>query len=202
MDFSDISQLPTALQAVVTLRQLSNEQMLFNRNETAQAVYAVKSGRVRLIHYTHSGQSISHYVVGPGEVCAEVTLFLENYTCSAIAEGSTQVLAFPKQAFLTALQQNSDFAMVFMEQVCHRLHGTKVILELRSIRSARERVLHYLRITIPPEEKSIVLDQPLKNTAFDLGLSPEVLSRTLAQLVKESVISRQKRRITLLETLL
>ena len=89
--------------------------------------------------------------------------------------------------------------MAFIEQIGHRLHSTKIILELRSIRSARERVLHYLRLTIPPEEGSIVLDQPLKNIAFDLGLSLEVLSRTLAQLVKEGVISRQKRRITLLE---
>ena len=59
MNFPDISQLPAALQAAVTLRQLSNEQMLFDRNEMAQAVHAVQSGRIRLIHYTNSGQSTS-----------------------------------------------------------------------------------------------------------------------------------------------
>lgn len=199
MNFSETDQLPAELQAAVTLRHLSNEQTLFHHNEASQAVYAVKSGQIRLMHYTHSGQSISHYAVGTGEICAEVTLFLDAHTCSAIAEGPTEVLAFPKQAFLTALQ-DSEFAIAFTAQVCRRLHTTKVILALRSIRSARERVLHYLRLTIPTEENSIVLDQPLKNIAFDLGLSPEVLSRTLAQLVKEGVITRHKRKITLLES--
>ncbi|MDX2211767.1 MAG: Crp/Fnr family transcriptional regulator [Oculatellaceae cyanobacterium bins.114] len=199
MDFSDINQLPATLQTAVKYQHLSNGQVLFNRHEEPQAIYAIKTGQVRLLHYTTSGQSISHYAVYSGEICAEIALFLDSYTCSAIAEGATQVLVFPKPVFLTALQQDPHFAIAFMMQLAYRLHTTKVTLELRSIRSAQERVLHYLYLVTPPENNTIVLEQPLKDIAADLSLSPEVLSRTLAQLESDGAIVRQKRRITLLE---
>ncbi|NEQ26592.1 MAG: Crp/Fnr family transcriptional regulator [Microcoleus sp. SIO2G3] len=200
MDFSEIDQLPAALQAVVTYQDLSNGQVLFHRNEESRAIYALKSGQVRLLHYTKSGQSISHYAVYAGEICAEVALFLNTYTCSAIVEEPTQVLVFPKQAFLNTLQQDSDFAIAFMRQLSYRLHTTKVMVELRSIRSAQERVLHYLRLVVPPEKNTVVLEQPLKNIASDLGITPEVLSRALTQLASDGAIAREKRRITLLKS--
>lgn len=201
MNFSEIDQLPAALQAVVKYHYLSNGQVLFHRNEKSQTLYVVKSGQIRLLHYTQSGQSVSHYSVQTGEICAEVALFLNTYTCSAIAEAPTHVLAFPKQAFLNTLQQESEFAIAFIRQLSYRLHMTKTIVELRSIRSAQERVLHYLRLIIPPEENTIVLAQPLKDIAADLSISPEVLSRALAQLEGEGAIARDRRRITLLESL-
>jgi CRP/FNR family transcriptional regulator, dissimilatory nitrate respiration regulator len=200
MNFSEIDQLPAILQAAATLQQLSKGQMLFNRDEESQAIYAVKTGQIRLLHYTKSGQSISHYAVHPGEICAEVSLFLETYRCNAIAEEPTQVLAFPKQVFLDAIQQNPEFAIAFVMQLSHRLHSTKMLVELRSIRSAQERVLHYLHLIVPPEKNTVVLEQSLKDTAAELSISPEVLSRTLNQLASTGAIARQKRRITLLES--
>lgn len=199
MNFAEIDQLPTALQSVVTYQHLSSGNVLFHRNEKSQAVYALRSGRIRLMHYTNSGQSITHYTVQIGEICAEVALFMDTYACTAIVEKPTQVLVFPKQAFLQALRQYPDLAMVFMRQVSYRLHATKVMLELRSIRSAQERVLHYLRLIVPPEKNTVVLEQPLKDIAADLSISPEALSRTLNQLVTDGAIAREKRRITLLE---
>lgn len=200
MDFSEIDQLPAALQAVATYQNLSNGQVLFHRNEPAKAIYAVKSGQVRLLHYTKSGQAISHYTVYVGEICAEVALFLDTYTCNAIAEEPTQVLVFPKQEFLNTLRQDSAFAIAFMMQLSYRLHAAKVMVELRSIRSAQERVLYYLWLIASPEKNTVVLEQPLKNIASELGISPEVLSRTLTQLVTEGAIVREKRKIIILES--
>lgn len=198
MNFSDIDQLPPVLQTAASYKTLVNEQILFHRSAEADAIYAVKSGRVRLLHYTQSGQSISHYAVYSGELCAEVALFLDTYSCSAIAEEPTEVITLPKSAFLAALQQDSAFASAFISQLSYRLHMTKVTLELRGIRSAQERVLHYLRLAAPADKNMVVLEQPLKNVAYDLAMSPEALSRTLTRLVKEGAIARDKRKITLL----
>ncbi|MCY7274480.1 MAG: Crp/Fnr family transcriptional regulator [Phormidesmis sp. CAN_BIN44] len=167
--------------------------------EVATTLFAVKTGRIRLLHYTESGQVVNHYQVIVGEVLAEVILFLDRYACSAIAEERTEVLVFPKQAFLVALQHNPDFATAFMAQLAHRLHSTKVMLELRGIHSARERVLPYLRFVIPLGQKSIVLEQPLKAIACDLGISPESLSRALTQLENEGIIERNKRNLRLIQ---
>ncbi len=198
MGFSEIDQLPAALQEVATYQQFAEGQFLFHRNEPAQTLYAVKTGRIRLLHFTQSGQSISHYTIYAGELCAEVVLFLDVYACSAIAEEFTQVLAFPKQTFLAAIQQDGTLAMAFMRQVSYRLHMTKLMVELRSIRSATERVLHYLHLVAHPEHHTVILEQPLKEIATDLGITPEAFSRTLTQLESEGIITRDKRKITLM----
>jgi CRP/FNR family transcriptional regulator, dissimilatory nitrate respiration regulator len=199
MDFSDIDSLPTALQDVATTLSFSDGHVLFHRNEASDRVYVAKSGTVRLILCTRSGQLISYYTVNTGEICDEGAIFSDTHTCSAIAESAVQLLAFPKSVFLRTLQHQPDFAIAFMMQLASRLHTTKLMIELRSIRSARERVLHYLQLTVPPEKNTVVLKQPLKNIASELGISPEVLSRTLAKLTSEGVIARNKRNITLLE---
>jgi CRP-like cAMP-binding protein len=129
MNFAEIDQLPSTLQAVATHQTLSVGDVLFHRNKESQAIYAIKSGQVCLLHYTESGQSISHYAVYAGEMCAEIALFLDAYTCSAVVEEPTQVLAFPKQAFLNTLQQNPDFAIAFIMQLSYRLHTTKIMVE-------------------------------------------------------------------------
>ncbi|MEH2465410.1 Crp/Fnr family transcriptional regulator [Nostoc sp.] len=201
MNFLELDQLPTALQAVVTHQHLSNGQILYHRNEAVRSIYVVRSGRIRLLHYTQEGEAISRYTIHVGEVCAEIALFLDAHTCSAIAEEPTQVLVFPKQVFLNELQQNLDFATAFMAQMSYRLHVTKEMVVLRSISSARERILHYLHLIMPPEQNTVVLEQPLKSIAYELGISPEVFSRTLTRLERDGVIAREKRKITLLALL-
>ncbi|KAM3098223.1 Crp/Fnr family transcriptional regulator [Phormidesmis sp. 146-12] len=198
IDFSNFDQLPIQLQSVLTYQVLQPGEHLFHAGEVAATLYAIKTGRVQLLQYTESGQVVNHYPVIVGEVLAEVILFLDRYTCSAIAAERTEVLVFPKQAFLAALQYNPDFATSFMAQIAHRLHTTKVMLELRGIHSARDRVLHYLRFVIPSDQKSIVLEQPLKAIAYDLGISPESLSRALTQLENEGTIERDKRNLRLI----
>lgn len=198
MNFSDVTQLPTILQSVVIYQNLSIGQTLFHRHAAAMKIYMVQSGVIQLLHYTQGGHIINHYQVKAGEICVESSLFSETYPCEAIADAPTQILVFPKVAFLAALEADFNFATAFMQQISHRLHLTQMMLESRSIRSARERVLHRLH-SLALKQNTIVLNYPLKNLADDLGLSPEVLSRTLTQLKKEGKITREKRKIMLLE---
>lgn len=71
----------------------------------------------------------------------------------------------------------------------------RIRLELRSIQSARERILQSLTAIAPSSEAKLLLDRPLKSIADDLGLTHECSYRTLAQLAKEGVIRRRKNAI-------
>ncbi|WP_315788169.1 Crp/Fnr family transcriptional regulator [Fischerella sp. JS2] len=84
----------------------------------------------------------------------------------------------------------------FTEQLARRLHYTK-LLELRGIRSASARVMHYLRVIASPNQKTVKLDRPLKEIASDIGISAEVLYRTLKKLQSDRLITRIKRKITI-----
>lgn len=197
MKLLQLNQLPTELRAVASFKDLTSGQFLFTQYEPAQAVFILESGHIQLVNYTEDGQQIHHYSVRAGESFAELALFHEHYVCTAIVNAPSRVLVLPKQAFLTALRQYPDLAETFMAQLAERLHENKILLELRSIRSAQKRVIHYLQLNMQPDDDTVHLDRPLKDIADDLGLTPEALSRTLKQLHKEGMINRRKRKITL-----
>ena len=198
-----IEQLSTELQALITWQEVTEGQVIFREGEAADLLYFLDSGQVRLLQYTSAGKAIEHYRIDAGEFFSEVVLFLGNYACTAIADLPSRIAAIPKSAFLAELQQNLELASALMSQIARRLHIIKITLELRSIRSARERVLRYLQIMIPLEgdleQSRITLERSFRAIAADLGISPEVLSRTLRQLQEEGVINRRDRTIVLRE---
>lgn len=197
MNLSQFNQFPTELQTIATLKVLAAGQLLFDRHELADAVFILESGHIQLLNYTEEGQQVNHYTVKAGESFAEVALFNEQYVCIAIAQAPSRVWSLPKQAFLQVLRQHPDLAESFMEKLARRLHESKLLLELRSIRSARRRILHYLQLNVQADGVTVILDRPLKEVADDLGLTPEALSRTLKQLHKDGKINRNKRKVTL-----
>ena len=197
MNFLQLEQMPASLRAVVSLRTLAAGQILFLQADSAEAIFAMESGRIRLVHYTEDGQPLDRYSVKAGESFAEPALFERAYDYTAIANVASRVLVLPKQPFLTALRQYPDFAEAFIAQLAQRLHETRLLLAMRSIRSAQRRVLRYLQLNVQADGVTTILDRPLKEVADDLGLTPETLSRALKQLQKEGTIRRRKRRVTL-----
>ncbi len=192
----DLQQLPGDLNEVTTHVYLEPGEVLFHEGDLSQALFAVELGLIKLVHHTACGQVVNHYSVNPGEFFAEGTLFDEVYVCTAIAECQSRVMRLPKQSFLASLRQYPDLSIAFIAQLISRLHTTKMLLALRSIRSARDRVYRYLQMRVQPNQNTITLECPLKEIARDLGLTPEALSRSLKKLEDEGVITRLKRHIT------
>lgn len=197
MDLLNLDSLPAALRSAATFQNLVAGQVLFHEREPAQAIYAVAVGRFRLVRYTSEGQLIIFRVVRAGESFSESALFSDTYNCNAIAEVPSRVIAYPKQVLLNVIQERPDFALSFMERFERKSQWLKSLIELRSIRSARDRVLQYLLTLARSSTTTLTFDRPLKNVASELGLSPEVLYRTLAQLEREGIIARTRGQIIL-----
>lgn len=191
--------MPVELQNQIVRRELATGEHLFNEGDAANAIYYLESGQVRLLNYTLSGKTVSHYSVMAGEFFAEVLMILDRCVCAAIAEEPASILIVPKQPWLETLQQHPNLAIAFAGEVSYRLHMVKITLQLRGIRSAQERVLSYLQIMAQPETGIIKLDRPLKQVARDLDLTAETLSRVLSQLVAEGAIRREAGQIVLSE---
>lgn len=191
------NQLPPDLRASVSVKDLAAGEILFTQREPVESAFFLESGQIHLVHYTEDGELIHHYTVRAGESFAEVALFKERYLCTAIANTLSRVLLLPKPLYISALRTSPELANAFMEQLAERLHETKLLLQLRSIRSAQKRVLHYLQLNVQTDGITVYIERPLKEIADDLGLTPEALSRALNQLHKQRIINRRKRKVTL-----
>jgi len=196
MDLSP-ERLPLALRAELLHQDLAAGQILFSQNDPALASFAVETGRLRLVRHTREGKPVVFQVVRAGESFAESALFLDTYGCDAVAEVPSRVLTYPKQLLRTALLDYPALTTDFFERLVKQSQALQERLELRSIRSARDRVLQYLLNEARPDETTVHLDRHLKDIAGDLGLTAEVLYRTLARLEREGLIHRTKQQITL-----
>ena len=70
-------------------------------------------------------------------------------------------------------------------------------LERRNIHSARDRVRHFLTVNVRDGSRTVGLPGTLKEFAADLGLTHEVLYRTLARMEADGEIERLPGRIRL-----
>jgi len=191
-----LHQLPIEFQQQAIYQTLFAGQILFQQGEFVESIFFVEVGQIRLVTFTDH-QTITYSLAEADEVFAEAALFEETFACTAIADILSRVAAIPKPLFLQVLHQSPQLNEIYLLQLSYRVSNLKSSLMLRSIRSARERLLHYLSQQVEADGKTIILRRSLKDLAHEIGLDPDVVSRGLTQLQRDGIINRQKAKIIL-----
>jgi CRP-like cAMP-binding protein len=187
--------LPTALHAVGVERKLDAGQMLFRRGGRSVGLYEIVSGNVRLVRTDYAGRDVVLHTAAAGDTIAEASLFSSTYHCDAIATTDAIVRVYPKSVMLAELERNPKAMRAFMATICHQVMDLRTRLEQRNIRSARDRVRHYLTAKAGADGRTVALSGTLKDLALELGLSPEALYRTLADMTADGEIERREGKI-------
>ncbi|HTH15050.1 MAG TPA: Crp/Fnr family transcriptional regulator [Magnetospirillum sp.] len=182
----------------LSVRKLAAGEAAFRQGDRAAAVYVVQSGRIRLLRHLEDGSSVSVYVARPGDSFAEASLWAESYHCDGLADVPSVITAIPKSDLLRVLEDNPQATMVLARILAAQVRISRSSLELRNIRSARERLLAWLRLQANGAPPTVALDRPWTQIAAELGLTHEVIYRTLAALQAEGLITRTAREIVLL----
>jgi CRP-like cAMP-binding protein len=189
--------LPAALRAAAVDRKLKAGEALFHLGDKAAGLCEVVSGRVRLARVDRSGHEIVLHVAGPGETLAEASLFSASYHCDAIASTNAIVRVYPKRETLAVFERDPRAMQAFSAMLARQVMSLRTRIEQRNIRSARERVRHYLVLNAGADSCTVELGGTLKDIAAELGLTHEVLYRTLAALERSGEIKRSRGKITL-----
>jgi len=190
--------LPAAARAAAIERTLKSGEALFRLGDKTAGLCEVVAGRVRLARVDRAGREIVLHVAGPGETIAEASLFASRYHCDAIASTDAVVRIYPKTAVLAAFAQDRAAAQAFTATLARQVMSLRTRIEQRNIRSARERVRHYLSVNVGADGRTVALAGTLKDLAAELGLSHEALYRTLAALERAGAIKRGKGKIVLM----
>jgi CRP-like cAMP-binding protein len=189
--------LPPALEADSRVRALAAGESLFAQEDRATAIYKVEGGRLRLIRRTIDDHLVILHTAHPGEFFAEASLFANAYHCDAVAAVQSRVRVYPKVKIMDALRTDPALAEAFMARLARQLQDLRALMELRNIRSARGRMLQYLRLRTDLHTRSILIDGQLQDIAAEIGTTREALYRTLAALEAEGSITRTQATITL-----
>lgn len=189
--------IPAAVRGVATERTLRAGEVLFRIGGKTIGLYEVIAGRVRLARVDRSGHEIVLHVAGPGETLAEASLFSAQYHCDAIASTKAIVRLYPKQQLLEAFGKDPKAAQAFASALARLVMSLRTRIEQRNIRSARERVWHFLALNAGSDRRTVQWRGALKDLAAELGLTHEALYRTLAALERSGDIKRKGGKITL-----
>ena len=170
-------------------RRLAAGESLFRQGDACIGVFRLVTGRIRLVRCTPGGSEVGIHTPRTGELFAEASLFSTHYHCDAVALARSEVWLYPKEALARQLGAAPESLWAFTAELAHRLQGLRTRVEIRQIRSARERVLQFLRLRCD-DSGLWTSEGTLKHLAEDLGLTHEALYRALAALAHEGHIER------------
>lgn len=189
---SESQWLSPPIRASAVERTVKAGQTLFRTGARTAGLYEIVKGKVRLLRWDRSGREAVLQVAASGDTLAEASLFSSTYHCDAIVTTAGIVRLYPKVILLDELRRNPKAAQAFMAMLAHQVMALRTRLEQRNIHSARDRVRHYLAANADLNGRAVTLSGTLKEVAAELGLSHEVLYRTLAEMSADGEIERRK----------
>ena len=192
--------LPTTVRAAGIDRVLASGQALFRSGDPTAGIYEVLQGRVQMVRVDSSGREVVLYSAAAGELFGEAALFSPIYQCDAISRTDAKVRLYPKDKVLAGFRRNPDAASAFMAILAREIMSLRTRIEQRNIRSASERVRHFLALNTDADGRTVLLRGTLKDLAAELDLTHEALYRALAGLAAKGAIKRSKNKIVLRDT--
>lgn len=191
MKLSSFRDFPAALRPSATRVSYEAGAHVFRTGAPALAVYYLEAGAVRLVRFGRAGEEVVLHDARAGEFFAEASLDSARYHCDAVASLPSTLLRIPSRALRELIEADPTFAVQWVSLLASQLRSVRTRVERLSLKGAAERVRHLLVSEGRGERCELVLPGTLKDLARDLGLTHEVLYRTLAALQREGVLERQ-----------
>lgn len=175
---------------------VSPGEYLFSQNDSTKGIFVINTGRVKLIRDAIDGNPVIIHIAHAQDSLAEASLFSDHYHCHAKSDIQSQIYLYDKEKILDYLSTDTALSLNFIEVLAKQIQKLRLLIELRGIRSPRERFMQYLKITVN-SELSLQIDSTYKDLAITLGMTHETLYRVLGQLEKDNVIARKGNEIIL-----
>lgn len=184
------NNFPAALRPRATLAHYDAGATIFRAGSPTHSVFFVETGAVRLVRYGRAGEEIVLHDASPCEFFAEASLDSPRYHCDAVATEPTKLLQVPAAALRDLLDSDREFAHEWVALLTRQLRAVRSRVERLSLKSASDRIRHLLVSEGRGPRSEVVLRGTLKDLARQLGLTHEVLYRTLAAMAREGIIER------------
>jgi CRP-like cAMP-binding protein len=183
-----------------------NRQRIFDKGDEGDRLLGVLSGQVRIYVMSSEGRELIMNVMMPGELFGEISLIDgKPRSASAVAIGDTNLLHIRRSDFMTALRQNCDVSLRFMEVLCERVRWTSGLLEDASLLDlpARlaKRLLNLAEGVGEKQDGGILIGVKLSQTDLGnmLGVTREAVNKQLREWKKDGLVDMQDGQMLILD---
>ncbi len=180
--------------------ELEKKSMLFLEGDEGTNLFFMDTGSIKLFKSNPEGREIIIRFIEPGDVFAEIILFLKNrYPVNAMAIKKSKVLAIDALKMFNFIKENPNMAMKIINMLANKSRYLVQMVENLTLADTRTRFLSYLSFQMEKTgADTVILPVPKGELALLLGASPETFSRLLKKLTEEGIISVEGKNITLL----
>ena len=192
-----------AIAAVTVVRALEKGQYLFHEGDPSAGFYIVQSGAVNVHRVNAVGKDQIIHVFRAGESFAEAALATDSgYPADARALESTQVLLVQKAGILALLRRQPELALRMLGSMSGHLRVLVGQLEDMTLKDVETRLANWLVKRCPnprsDQPARIELTMTKRVLAAELGTVSETLSRTLAKLRQQKLLSVKGKSVVVL----
>lgn len=182
-----IAQLATRVRP----RDYGKNEQLYGAGEPTANLFVIHTGRVKIYRLSESGHEQVIRVLGPGEFLGEASFLSgESMDHFAVTVEPGEICSLHARDLGNHVLSTPSVAMTMLSTLSRRLESTEQLVSSLTSESAGRRVAGYLlglsreaggpRVTLPVAKKDV---------ASQLGLTPETLSRKLAQFEDAALIT-------------
>ncbi|MGE5507942.1 MAG: Crp/Fnr family transcriptional regulator [Chitinophagales bacterium] len=190
---------------LVRQRQYGTGELIIQEGETGEGLYIVRRGTVKLYKASPAGKEQVVAFLRYGDLFGERTLLLgEPVGVSAEAVEPSVVCLIPKEEFTALLRTQPDLSLALARYLASRVELAVGLIGHLGLQDARERLLTYLSSLAEgagrPAAGGVEIELPASRAEIGklLGMTPETVSRRLAELEDEGLLTAKGRRTLVL----
>ena len=193
----------TNIAEITATRALAKGDYLFHEGQTSEGFYIVQRGAINVHRVNAAGKEQVIHVFGSGESFAEASVASAGgYPADARALEPSQVLLVGRGGFLALVGRQPELALRMLSSMSLHLRTLVSQLEDLTLKDVETRLGNWLIKRCPdPEGKTpipIDLTVTKRVLAAELGTVSETLSRTLAKLREQELLTVRAKTITVL----
>ena len=181
------------IHSLIQSKHYSRGETIYRPGETADSLYVLKSGKIRVYRLSDSGKEQLIRIVYPGEFTGELALFKKGiYEAFTEALTDCSICAIKHTDFRELLLQYPLIAVEMLATISNRLGMSEQQTAWATTETVRNRLLHFLISLVDSKENEPIIELKMakKDLASYLGTTSESLSREFAYLEKEHVIKK------------
>lgn len=180
----------------IEIHRFERGEIVCKAGEKGRHLFSVRAGIFKVVRYSQGGEYRIVHLFRNGETFGLELLTNRHFDHSVVAMESAEACRIPLSVIRTVEEKVSDFCIPLMEEWHDQLCQAEtwiVQFSTGTVRSRLARLIIYLSGWNSEEKNDRVRLFPGKEVAAVLGVSPESVSRVIAEWKRERVLRRLPR---------
>lgn len=184
-----------AIAGLCTTRALARNEVLFQKGDPGDALYALRRGQVRIGTGTEEGRAVTLNILGPGDVFGEIAL-LDGHprTAEAVALEPAELFVVQRRDFLALVEREGALAVRIIGFLCTRLRWMSERMEEATLLPLDARLAR--RLTMLAEDYGAEVRVTQQELAAFVGAARESVNRVLQDWQRAGVVALGRSRVT------